>query len=252
MCLGNIEIIFWIFIAEGTYTLKIDFQLQFSPYQILHDELKVSVSIRCLGNAGTSGAILTNRMDFYALTCAHMFKGFETTCIGFQVAQPAYSDFVELLKSSQRHLQACQSRLQRAGEHLKARRQGDLENAEEFMLGLEAKEENDIGRYQTSMDIGVVVKSGYQTVEWNGQKCLLDYALYKIQRRQPDAGSTFNDVPPSQGHLSTLDWENNPIGHKDLSWDMYVKKCGRSTGVTYGTIAGVHAVMRVGGNESIQ
>jgi hypothetical protein len=180
-----------------------------------------------------------------------MFKGFETSCSGLQVAQPAYSDFVELLKSSRRHLQACQSRLQRAGEHLTVRRQADLENAEAIIRDLEAKE-NDIERYQTSMDIGVVVKSGFRTVEWNGRKCLLDYALYKIQKRQPDAGSTFDDVPPPEGHPSTLDWENNPISLQDLSWDMYVKKRGRSTGVTYGVIAGVYAVMRAGGDDSIR
>jgi hypothetical protein len=55
-----------------------------------------------------------------------------------------------------------------------------------------------------------------------------------------------------QGQLSTLDWENNPIGHQDLSRDLYVKKRGRSTGVTYGIIAGVHTVMCAGEDESIQ
>ena len=94
------------------------------------------------------------------------------------------------------------------------------------------------------MKVARVVKSGYKRMLYNARPCLLDYALCQLETRKPKRGDQFYDPLPQDGYLSSIDWAPDATEIGTLMYDKYVMKRGRSTGVTYGIVAGVYSVMR--------
>lgn len=80
-------------------------------------------------------------------------------------------------------------------------------------------------------------------IDYNSRRCLRDYALLNLIDRLPEA-HVEGDKLPEKGYLKEVIWENDASSITELQWDIRVKKRGRSTGVTYGIIAGVHRVMK--------
>lgn len=52
------------------------------------------------------------------------------------------------------------------------------------------------------------------------------------------------DELPEKGYLKEIIWENDASSISELNWDIHVKKRGRTTGVSYGIIAGVQGIMK--------
>jgi hypothetical protein len=58
------------------------------------------------------------------------------------------------------------------------------------------------------------------------------------------------DSPPDDEDLAELEWENDATSVGTLRYDIHVKKRGASTDVTFGMIAGVHGVLKFGGQPT--
>jgi hypothetical protein len=95
----------------------------------------------------------------------------------------------------------------------------------------------------SDMNVCHVVKSVCKAL-FESRFCLLDYALCKLDSRIPDREDSFYDPLPDRGFLMSLDWASDATHIGRLKMDKYVMKRGRSSGATYGIVAGVHSVMR--------
>jgi hypothetical protein len=72
------------------------------PYQEIQDNWKCGIAIGYQKTTATAGAILQDKNgDFYFLTVAHLFKGSENDCLGLEITQPSYQDYLELVAHAQ-------------------------------------------------------------------------------------------------------------------------------------------------------
>lgn len=216
-----------------------------APYQDIQNNWKCGISIGYLKESATAGPILEDRDgNFYFLTVAHLFDDSEN-CLGLRVTQPSYEDYLELVKDAQIIQRACQRDFDRMEGVLKEEASARLETATAQLDQLLARPHDTAEAYHASaMSVASVLKSAYGRTSFNGRPCLLDYALCKLESRMPKHGERFYDPRPKSGYLKSLDWALDASHTGPLMWDKYVKKRGRSSGVTYGVIAGVHSVMR--------
>lgn len=89
---------------------------------------------------------------------------------------------------------------------------------------------------------GTVVKKVTKPYEFEDRRCLLDYAVFDVQESrnpQPQLVPRFYGGP-DEGYLSEVDWQ--PMRKwGQVKLDDPVRKTGRTTGVTYGVVAGIYA-----------
>jgi hypothetical protein len=210
-----------------------------------HENWKCGVSIGWSTKMATSGAILKNGDgEYYAITCAHLFNPQENNCVGFKVTQPSFEDFKAFYKASVRHRRNCEKEWKLATDH-ESRKVWEVKfrDAETIVRNLDAIKHDTREQYQTENESARVVQSSYKVVDFEGRRCLLDYALLRLESRFPSSIDRIEDLLP-RGYLGELDWENDPSTVGRLRYDIRVKKRGRATGATYGIIAGVYGVYK--------
>ena len=126
---------------------------------------------------------------------------------------------------------------------MKLQYEAKLHQTTRFLEQLNRYDHSTSENYQKDAELAIVIKSSYEVVDYNGRRCLRDYALLNLIDRLPEA-HVEDDESPEEGYLKEIVWENDASSIAELQWDIHVKKRGRSTGVTYGIIAGVHGVMK--------
>lgn len=211
-----------------------------------HENWKCGISIGWNRKTATSGAILKNGSGEYcSITCAHLFKPQENNCIGLKVTQPSFEDFKAFYKASVRHRKDCEQEWKLAIDQV-SREDWELKlrEAETIVRNRDAIKHDTPEQYQAENEIACVVQSSYKVVDFEGRRCLLDYALLRLHSRLPSSSDRIQDLPPPRGYLAKLDWENDPTTVGRLRYDIRVKKRGCATGVTYGIIAGVYGVYK--------
>jgi len=149
------------------------------------------------------------------------------------------------VKDAQIIQHACQKDFEKIEGVFKEEASSRLKTATAQLNQLLARSHDTVEAYHASdMSVASVVKSAYRRASFNGQPCLLDYALCRLELRRPKHGERFYDPRPKGGYLKSLNWALDASHTGTLMWDKYVKKRGRSSGVTYGIVAGVHSIMR--------
>ena len=238
---------FLVFITQGTYINAIDQDPPFhlNMYTSRHENWKCGISIGFHDKSATSGAMLENpRNEYAALTCAHLFHPHETKYIGLRVTQPSYEDFCLLYWRAESERQTCEKILHTAmTDEDKLLCEANLVRATKFLQQLERYDRTSFQNYQKDMEHAMVIKASYEVVDYNGRRCLKDYALLNLFDHVPRPHMRRDDLP-EKGYLKEISWENDASRVDELQWDIHVKKRGRTTGVTYGIIAGVHGVMK--------
>ena len=235
-----------VFIAVGRYSMTTtSLPSGVSSYQEIHDDWKCGISIGHKTISATAGAVLEDSNGkFYSLTVAHLFKGSTNNCLGLEITQPSYEDYLGLVAYAKRAKRIYQSRVERLGtgdEEILLKLQTETIRVDQ----LEATSHDTAEAYHAShMKVARVVKSGYKRMIYNSRPCLLDYALCKLDTRKAEKGHGFFDPLPEGDFLKSLDWASDATEIGTLMYDKYVMKRGRSTGVTYGIVAGVYSVMR--------
>jgi hypothetical protein len=215
------------------------------PYRNIQNDWKCGISIGYQKDSATAGPILEDcNGSFYFLTVAHLFDD-SINCLGRRVTQPSYEDYLDLVKGTQIIQRACKEDFEKMEGVFNKEASDKLKTATAQLNQLSARSHGTAEEYHTSdMSVATVVKSAYRKTSFNGRPCLLDYALCKLESRMPKPGGRFNDPRPESGYLKSLDWALDATHKGMLMWDKYVKKRGRSSGVTFGIVAGVHSVMR--------
>ena len=165
------------------------------------------------------------------------------------VSQPSYKDYIDLHRRAEDHKRLAQLRYDRVSdEKEKTFRQRDLHEAIDHYNNINQMPHDSIEEYDTATSVGSIIKSGYSPALYKGRCCTSDYALIKLEQRCPEENSIFPpDEVPSTGYLSTLSWPENPVAIRELNYDIYVKKRGRSTEATYGIVAGAYGTFRRSG-----
>src|SRR5213078_417246 len=112
-----------------------------------------------------------------------------------------------------------------------------------------SNEYGDLSEYSSSNVFGKVVDAHYEMVDHNNRTCQLDYALIEITGRNlPLVHSKHTPPCPRRGVLSQCDWPKAALKDVgELKADTIVWKQGRETGITYGMVAGTHALYRHAG-----
>ena len=88
--------------------------------------------------------------------------------------------------------------------------------------------------------VGRTIKSENAVVDYEGRTCYADWAVFVCDRERLPGGEAPLDLnTPDHGVLSTVDW-HRMNGFAPIQGDMYVRKAGRTTGMTFGFIAGVY------------
>lgn len=236
---------FLVCITQGTYINAADENISSaSNTYTSHEDWKCGMSIGFYDKSATSGAVLENsRNEYAALTCAHFFDTRKINAVGLRVTQPSYEDFCLLFSRTESRKQDSENMLQSARtEEMKSKYEADLHRTTNVLEQLNRYDHSTPENYQKAMELATVIKSSYEVIDYNGRRCLRDYALLKLIDHLP---GVYMDVErPEKGYLEEIDWKKEPLSVAELQWDMHVKKRGRSTGVTYGIIAGVHGVMK--------
>jgi len=212
-----------------------------------HEHWNCGISIGWNFKTATSGAILRNSTsgNYYSLTCAHLFEPQANECIGCKVTQPSFGHFTAFYNSSERYLKRCRQKLQLAtGQQAHQTWEVKLEEARTLVAGLDEIKQDTWQQYQAENEVARVVKASHNVIDHEGRRCLLDYALLRLDSRFPSSSNGIMDLPPSDGYLAELDWENDAKTVGPLRYDIRVKKRGCTTGVTFGIIAGVYGVYK--------
>jgi len=89
-------------------------------------------------------------------------------------------------------------------------------------------------------------------VNFRGRQCLKDYAILRLDTRLPHSLDVFYDGLPTRQYLPELSWAEEATKIGFLQFGIPVKKRGRMSGVTYGNIAGIHAVLKSAGQAGIR
>lgn len=91
------------------------------PYRNIQNDWKCGISIGYKTTSATAGPILEDRDgNFYFLTVAHLFDDPEN-CLGLQVTQPSYADYLDLVKDTQIIQSACQQDFEKNGRSIQRR-----------------------------------------------------------------------------------------------------------------------------------
>ena len=92
-----------------------------------------------------------------------------------------------------------------------------------------------------SIRAGTVRKYEFRPYHYESRTCILDYCLFDVDdARKPQPPPIWLGNPPQEGDLGSVKWSPVKCWGR-LTYDQPVRKEGRTTGETYGFVAGVHS-----------
>lgn len=96
--------------------------------------------------------------------------------------------------------------------------------------------------------VGSVVSKEEKIVTFETRRCLSDFSVFELYSARVYGEDIWTGSVSKRGFLGSLEWlPAAQIG--DITWDQYVRKTGAVTGLTFGVIAGVTAVVQHEGME---
>jgi hypothetical protein len=233
-------------VSEGTFTPYME---EPRVYRRYHPDVQLNVSLGWRNFAATCGPIFKSTDGrLYGLTVAHLFQGKEKNPINEPVSQPAYLDFVDhatYAKTTLNRMTDVLQRVTKAGDTVnQSALEDDIKSHSKKHNEVISKEYGDSNEYSSSNVLGKVVDAQYDIVDRNDRICELDYALFEITSRNlPLVHFEHTPPRPHRGVLSQCDWTKAALkGVGELKVDSVVWKQGRETGITYGMVAGTHAL----------
>jgi hypothetical protein len=185
---------------------------------------------------GTAGLFLNDNQDnsHYGITCAHVL-----TENDIHTYQPCVLDFFDRYTEVKAARRAVYTEYRRAV--------GDAEKAvfaaEIRQLGQEWNLLKSLKAYQDSetmkrLEVGKGMRRELKVVQYNNRKCVADWAIFQVNARNAIEREWYGS--PRGGYLGSLQWA--AAGRiEEMSFDKAVRKSGRTTGLTYGYVAGLHA-----------
>ena len=180
---------FLVCITKDTYVDAADDNVPFTlnMYTSPHEDWKCGISIGFYNKSATSGAMLENsRNEYAALTCAHLFEPRETNCVGLRVTQPSYEDLCLLYSHTESHKQQSERMLQSArSDKMKLQYEAILQETTRILEQLNPYDRSTSENYQKEMELAMVIKSSHEMIDYNGRRCLRDYALLNLIDRLP-------------------------------------------------------------------
>ena len=239
---------YFITVAEGDYRelAMRRYPFDFPRERSYQSTFERGISIGYGDQTATGGPLLVDgNGNFYTITCAHLFTSEAQNCFGLSVAQPSYQDYMDLHQKAKRYQQNCKLRFDRAKQNDKENKRRALDEANEIFNKFDLVPHETIKDYDVASGVGKVVKAFCGTTSYMGRHCTSDYAIIKLERRLPEENEDFpEDDVPTSGYLSSLTWANDPSTIAELQHDVYVKKRGRTTGVTHGLVAGIYGTFQ--------
>ncbi len=151
------------------------------------------------------------------------------------VTQPAASQYQELIKS----LQEKESKIHEWRRLAKSRDMwmridSELQDAKLFLAEMES---------HTDFEFGQLERREEDVVDYRGRHCIADWAVFKVNKRSPSPAD-WDYIGPQGGFLGTLDW-NSCLRIGELAYDLYVRKNGAQSGMTFGVVAGCPAGVKM-------
>jgi hypothetical protein len=165
------------------------------------------------------------------------------TTIG--ITQPGVKEFTQRMEILSTGIAECKAVADDPSVHPEDRHQHTLLQASlelEFQRGQHYFKPTD---HETAdaLSIGTLIKREHRPHIFEGRTCLLDYGLVTIrEERKPVVVLPWLGFP-LDGYLSKFKWERMSRWGK-LEGDLPVRKSGRTTGLTFGVVAGVRASCR--------
>ena len=207
-----------------------------------HDNINSGDSIEVIQNEhGTLGIFVQGEEKLIGVTAGHVMAG---TTAGSNVIQPSLYDFKAYYDDVRRQVAVSNTNLSISIPSKIEDARKELESRTKLLTKLqEVKGESD-DETRSCLVIGKTVKWELKAIKYKHRRCYSDWGIVDIlNARRPTGqaflGHSFHDHPQEE-FLRSLEWKS-VSGWLELGFDQYVRKTGRTTGLTYGFVAGVHA-----------
>ena len=134
----------------------------------------------------------------------HLFENSKNNCLGLEVTQSSYKDYLELVTHAQCAKWICQwsvERLRIDDEEILLK----LQTANTQIDQLITTSHDITKSYASDMKIAHVVNSGYQRMFYNTRLCLLDYVVCQLEIRAPKKRDQFYHPLSQDDYLRSID-----------------------------------------------
>lgn len=207
----------------------------------LHKSLRSGVGIGYgLKDTATVGIFIANECGGYIfLTAGHLIDG--ESC---EITQPGLQEFKTRL--SQLENTALQlERLLSENPPARYRDQYIIQQVkvQEDLQRLQSFKKDSDNETLKAIKARTVSKHEFKPINYDSRKCVSDWCLFEVENSRMPGASMWEGNPPDDGQLSKVNW--NPVDKwGKLAYDMKVRKSGKSSGETYGFVAGVHSAWK--------
>jgi hypothetical protein len=207
-----------------------------NSYRHLYESLVSGISIEGK-EEGTVGLFVeAENNTFCGFSCAHVLGK-----AGNYVRQPSLHDFHNHRKALDRAIQNLEQEIKETKNDItKFVRQNTLKEINQQLDIYEKYQGDDDHATKKLLRVGRTIESENAVVDYEGRTCYADWAVFSCDRERLPGGEAPLDLnTPDHGVLSTVDW-HRMNGLAPIRWDMYIRKAGRTTTMTFGFIAGVY------------
>lgn len=207
-----------------------------------HDNINSGDSIEVIQNEhGTLGIFVQGEEKLMGVTAGHVMAG---TTAGSNVIQPSLYDFKAYYDDVRRRVAVSTTNLSISIPSKIEDARKELESWTKLLAKLEEVKGESDDETRSRLVIGKTVKWELKAIKYKHRRCYSDWGIIDIlDARRPTGqaflGHSFHDHPQEEW-LKSLEWKS-VSGWLELDFDQYVRKTGRTTGLTYGFVAGVHA-----------
>ena len=223
-----------ILFCEGTFHGQANSMS--NSYRHLHESLVSGISIEGK-EEGTVGLFVEAEDNtFYGFSCGQVLGK-----VGNYVRQPSLHDFHNHMKVLDRAIRNLEQEIKETRNDVtKFVRQNTLEEIRQQLDTYKKYQGDDDHETKKLLRVGRTIESENAVVDYQGRTCYADWAVFICDRERLPGGEAPLDLnTPDHVVLSTVDW-HRMNGLAPIQWDMYVRKAGRTTGMTFGFIAGVY------------
>ena len=223
-----------ILFCEGTFHGQANSMS--NSYRHLHESLVSGISIEGK-EEGTVGLFVEAEDNtFYGFSCGQVLGR-----VGNRVCQPTLHDFRNYMKALERAIRNLEQEIKETRNDVtKFVRQNTLEEIRQQLDAYKKYQGDDDHATEKLLRVGRTIESENAVVDYQGRTCYADWAVFICDRERLPGGKAPLDLnTPDHGVLSTVDW-HRMNGLAPIQWDMYIRKAGRTTGMTFGFIAGVY------------
>ena len=191
---------------------------------------------------GTVGLFVEENEKIVGITAGHVMMG---TNPGTDVIQPSLSDFKRQISDIEEQIETKKNQIsmtRRRPQNVDILRQ-EKAALESELTALRSLQGEDDDETRLNLLAGKSLRWELKSVKYKGRRCCSDWGIFQVlPEREPNETPFEKWRRPStpETHLGSLEWKS-VAGWTELDFDQYVRKTGRTTGLTFGFVAGVHA-----------